>query len=308
MSVQFITIDQSSSGQRVDNFLFKKLKGVPKSRIYRALRKGEVRVNKKRVKPTSRLNIDDIVRLPPLSVASKQEITPPGDKLTQTILNSIIFEDDNCLVINKPSGMPVHAGSGFNAGLIELLRLIKADFSDLELVHRLDKATSGCLLIAKNRDFLTHCHDLLVSRAMCKQYLALVKGVWQGGVREVSLPLSKRSTAGADNVMVVDSDGKPSVTIFTPVQVFAKSSLVMAYPKTGRMHQIRVHSAAIGHNIARDDKYGDDEFNIYIKEMGLNRLFLHASKLSFDSSAGFKGLSVDAELPDILSILIDKLN
>ena len=308
MSVRYVAIAGDSVGQRIDNFLIKTLKGVPKSRLYRALRKGEVRVNKKRVRATYRLQLNDMVRIPPVTTTQPVSVSAPSDRFAQALLAAVLFENDDCLVINKPSGLAVHGGSGVSAGLIELLRLIKKDEPYLELVHRLDKSTSGCLLIAKNRGFLLHCHQMLLNFSVNKQYIALVNGAWHGGDREVSAPLLKFVQQGGEHSVVVDEQGKSSKTRFQPLQRFKDATLISAFPVTGRTHQIRVHAAYIGHEIAHDEKYGNKQFNRYIKTLGLKRLFLHASQLSLPGYRGGPELIVDAPLPEALLRLIDKLN
>lgn len=308
MSVRYVTVESDSIGQRIDNFLIKTLKGVPKSRIYRALRRGEVRVNKKRIKATYRLQLHDIVRIPPITMTQSMPIASPSDAFAQTLLNAILYEDAHCLVVDKPSGLAVHGGSGVNAGLIELLRLIKKEEPYLELVHRLDKSTSGCLLIAKDRGFLLHCHQMLLNYRVNKQYVALVNGVWSGDGREVNAPLLKCVQSGGEHLVVVDAQGKLSNTRFDPLQRFKDATLVSAFPVTGRTHQIRVHAAHIGHEIACDEKYGSKQFNRYIRTLGLKRLFLHASQLSIPGYRDVPDLTIEAPLPDALLRVMDQLN
>ena len=309
MAAQFITVDASSDNQRVDNFLFRHMKGVPKSRVYRALRQGEVRVNKKRVKAHTRLCLDDVVRIPPIGLAERAVIQKPSDQLAGLLMDSIVYQDSDCLVVDKPSGLPVHGGSGNQAGLIELFRLLTdPNDSYLELVHRLDKATSGCLVLAKNRSFLTHCHEVLAARKAQKTYQALVKGNWQGGEILVNAPLLRYQRTCGESAVRVDEAGKSSQTIFRPLQRFNDATLVEAIPVTGRTHQIRVHAAHIGHPIGQDDKYGDKFFNRNISKLGLSRLFLHAVSITFPLASSGETFGVCVPLPAALIAVLDRLN
>lgn len=309
MSVRFVTVDADSEGQRVDNFLFRLMKGVPKSRIYRALRHGEVRVNKKRVKAHTRLVLGDVVRIPPIATTDQLPLEPPSQALSDHLQEHVVVETTDYIVVNKPSGLPVHGGSGSRAGLIELLRLMRGDSGGyLELVHRLDKATSGCLLLAKNRTFLTRCHDLLNTRRSSKTYHALVMGRWEGGECRVEEPLLRYQRSSGESAVRVDAEGKPSITIFRPLQWFDHATLVEAIPVTGRMHQIRVHAAHIGRPIAQDDKYGDGSFNSYIKGLGLSRLFLHAISLVLPGKVDEVDFGVCVPLSSDLQQLLNHLN
>ncbi len=277
-----IMVDENFAEQRLDNFLFNKLKAVPKSRIYRMLRGGEVRVNKKRVKPSYKIQANDVVRVPPFWVdATPSHNKKPTVSLTKLLLDAIIFEDNRILVINKPIGVAAHGGSGISFGVIETLRAAKSDFENLELVHRLDRDTSGCLILAKKRSALRELHRLIVAGKILKKYILLVKGKWQDGEKVVDLPLLKNQLSSGERIVTVNREGKRSVTIFRPLKVGEMASLVEAELKTGRTHQIRVHAAAIGYPIAGDDKYGDKEFNNQMKKRGLKRLFLHAEKIGF---------------------------
>ena len=309
MKVRFVTVTESSHQQRIDNFLFKHLKGVPKSRVYRALRNGEVRVNKKRVKAHTRLRINDEVRIPPMAVAERVDLKPPSSELSQYLLDAVVFEDENCLVLDKPAGMAVHAGTSENAGIIELLRMTMCDLAPyLELVHRLDKPTSGCLLVAKSRQFLTLCQDLLVNRQVNKTYHALVKGRWSGGERTVDAALLRYQRQDGESAVKVDSSGKSAVTRFRPLERFSNATLVEAMPITGRTHQIRVHAAHIGHPIAMDEKYGCWQFNRQINQLGLKRLFLHAASLVFEDTIRERMFGVCIPLSKSLRILLQQLN
>lgn len=279
--VQFITIDDNHAGQRIDNFLVTFLKGVPKSRVYRILRKGEVRVNKKRIKPVYRLADGDIVRIPPIKMAEEKEL--PNAKLQKvaSLEQHIIYEDNYLIVMNKPSGIAVHGGSGLKFGLIEGLRALRPDSKFLELVHRLDRDTSGCILIAKRRSTLRALHEQLREKTVEKNYLALVKGQWDKVDKAVNAPLLKNTLQSGERIVRVNPEGKDSYTKFKIVQRFENCTLVQASPVTGRTHQIRVHTLHAGHPIAGDDKYGDSSFDKQMKACGLNRLFLHSASLRF---------------------------
>jgi len=305
--VQFITIDAEQDGQRIDNFLKTQLKGVPKSLIYRILRKGEVRVNKKRIKPEYKLCAGDEIRVPPVRVAEENAL--PSSKLSsvQALASQIIYEDDVIIVLNKPSGLAVHGGSGLSFGVIEGLRALRPESKFLELVHRLDRDTSGLLLVAKKRSALKHLHEQLRVKTMRKQYLALVRGQWQPHVKVVNAPLLKNILQSGERIVRVNSDGKPSETRFQIVQKVANATLVMASPITGRTHQIRVHTAHAGHPIACDDKYGERAFDEQVKLAGLNRLFLHAYRLTFTHPVTDKELTLEAPLGKELQAVLDRL-
>lgn len=297
---RFVEIDEDRAGQRIDNFLLASLKGVPKSRIYRILRKGEVRVNKGRIKPSYRLQAGDTVRIPPIRQAESEAPKAPGAQVLARIKASILVEEKGFLVMSKPSGIAVHGGSGLNYGVIEALRALWPDAPYLELVHRLDRETSGCLLIAKRRSILREMHRLLrtesrekgraenrgessesLTDGMDKRYLALLMGRWEGGERRVDMPLLKNTLRSGERVVTVNPEGKAALSLFRPVTRYADATLVEVSLLTGRTHQIRVHAAAIGHPIAGDQKYGNEAFNRDMKAQGLRRLFLHARTLAF---------------------------
>ena len=275
--VQFVAITAEHAGQRIDNFLRTFLKGVPKSMIYRILRKGEVRVNKKRIKPEYKLLDGDEIRVPPVRVSEKEvpEVSPKLDKVAE-LERAVIYEDDAILVLNKPSGTAVHGGSGLSFGVIEGLRALRPEARFLELVHRLDRDTSGVLLVAKKRSALRSLHEQLREKGMQKDYLALVKGQWPSHVKSVKAPLLKNILQSGERVVRVSSEGKPSETRFKVEERYQFASLVKASPITGRTHQIRVHTLHAGHCIAGDSKYGDEEFSCEIRDLGGKRLFLHA--------------------------------
>lgn len=306
--VQFITIDAEQDGQRIDNFLKTQLKGVPKSLIYRILRKGEVRVNKKRIKPEYKLCAGDEIRIPPVRVAEENAL--PSSKLSsvQALAHQILFEDDAIIVLNKPSGLAVHGGSGLSFGVIEGLRALRPESRFLELVHRLDRDTSGLLLVAKKRSALKHLHEQLRVKTMRKQYLALVRGQWQPHVKVVNAPLLKNILQSGERIVRVNSEGKPSETRFQIMQKFANATLVLASPITGRTHQIRVHTAHAGHPIACDDKYGERAFDEQVRTAGLTRLFLHAYRLTFTHPVTGKEMSVEAPLDKDLQAVLDRLD
>lgn len=304
--VQLIEVDADVAGQRLDNFLIKILKGVPKSRIYRIVRSGEVRVNKGRAKPGQKLELGDIVRLPPIKVAERQTVTL-GQQAGQRLLNSIVYEDDGLMVINKPEGMAVHGGSGLTSGLIETLRAALPDARFLELVHRLDRATSGCLLVAKKASVLRELHEQIRANKMGKFYLALVNGKWDKGRQLVNAPLLKLTAAGGERQVIVSAEGKRSVSHFSVVERLRGASLLEVKLETGRTHQIRVHTQSAGHPILGDDKYGDFEANRRFRDSGLKRLFLHAARLQFVSPTTGKKVSVEAPLPKELTAVLAAL-
>ncbi|WP_438863176.1 23S rRNA pseudouridine(955/2504/2580) synthase RluC [Neptunicella sp.] len=305
--VQFVTIDSEMVGQRIDNFLRTQLKGVPKSMLYRIVRKGEVRVNKKRIKPEYKLQIDDVVRIPPVRVAQENE--PPSTKLTKVaeLESQIIYEDDVLIVVNKPSGMAVHGGSGLSFGLIEALRALRPDQRFLELVHRLDRDTSGILLVAKKRSALKSLHEQLRDKTVDKRYQALVNGHWPENRFKVKAPLQKNVLQSGERMVSVHPDGKPSETRFRILQQFEQATLVEASPITGRTHQIRVHCQHAGHSIACDDKYGDKEFDQLMQQQGLKRLFLHAYRIAFVHPKEGTPVRFIAPLESSLQQALDKL-
>lgn len=307
--VCFVTVDEDYSGQRIDNFLITKLKGVPKSAIYRILRKGEVRVNKKRVKPVYKLQAGDTVRIPPIKVAEREEQPIPTnlDKVSK-LEDAILFEDKYLIVINKPAGMAVHGGSGLSFGLIEALRALRPNDRNLELVHRLDRDTSGCLLISKKRSVLKSLHEQLREKTMEKNYWALVAGQWDAKVRNVNEPLNKNTLQSGERVVRVDHErGKASHTRFRVLERFENCSLVQASPVTGRTHQIRVHTQCKGHPIACDDKYGDQAFDAQMRAQGLGRLFLHARELRFFHPQTETTLALEAPLDAALEHCLGRL-
>ena len=307
-SVKLVTIAADEAGQRIDNFLRNQLKGVPKSMIYRILRKGEVRVNKKRIKPEYKLQSGDEVRIPPVRIAERDE-APVSAKLDKVaaLNDCIIFEDDYLLVLNKPSGTAVHGGSGLSFGVIEGLRALRPEARFLELVHRLDRETSGVLLVAKKRSALRALHEQLRMKGMQKDYLALVRGQWQSHCKVVQAPLLKNILQSGERIVRVNAEGKPSETRFKVEERFENATLVKASPVTGRTHQIRVHTLHAGHPIAFDDRYGDREFDSELKGTGLDRLFLHAAALRFEHPNTGEIMRVEAPLDKKLRHCLDVL-
>ncbi|MCW3172412.1 23S rRNA pseudouridine(955/2504/2580) synthase RluC [Shewanella subflava] len=307
--VQLVTIDEDNVEQRIDNFLLTKLKGVPKSMIYRIVRKGEVRVNKKRIKPEYKLQIDDVVRIPPVRVAEKDYRTAPSANLSRVsqLEDRIIHEDKHLIVLNKPAGIAVHGGSGVDYGVIEGLRSLRPQQKFLELVHRLDKDTSGVLLVAKKRSALKHLHEQLRSKTMQKDYMALVRGDWQAKDKVIKAPLLKITLKSGERIVRVNAEGKESETRYKIIQRFDGATLVKASPVTGRTHQIRVHCQFAGHAIACDDKYSEQKFDDSMRAIGLDRLFLHAAELKFTHPETNTTMQVTAPLDDVLVNTLNRL-
>lgn len=301
-----IIITEDFASQRIDNFLLNKLKNIPKSRIYTMLRKGEVRVNKKRIRPNYRLQPNDEVRIPPFWCDALTPKKTPSAQAINLLKNNIIFENAGLLVINKPAGMAAHGGSGINFGVIETMRAARPELQNLELVHRLDRDTSGCLMLAKKRSMLRALHQLIREGKIVKRYLALVRGKWTLGTKQVTLPLLKNQLLSGERMVQVSADGKSTLTIFKPQKVFSQASLLAVTLHTGRTHQIRVHAATLGHPIAGDDKYGDKDFNATMRSLGLKRLFLHAEVLEFTLPDGTP-IRIKANLSSDLAKLLEKL-
>jgi len=305
--VQILEVGAHSEAQRIDNFLMSHLKGVPKSRIYRLIRKGEVRINKKRAKPDTKLHAGDLVRVPPIRVAQPNVIAPPGQGLIDLLANAVLFEDEQMIVINKPQGLAVHMGSGLQTGLIEALRWIKKeqgreeDF--LELAHRIDKDTTGCVVIAKNPLFLKHLQAEFKARRVQKRYQAIVHGQWPSDIGEVNAPLLKRDVHEGEKIVVVDEAGKTSSTQFTLIKSTFVASFIEASPLTGRTHQIRVHCQYVGHPIVGDRKYTTLQANSLSK---VKTLCLHAASIQFLLAGGRK-ISVQAPLAGHMRELLDSL-
>jgi len=305
--VRLLTAGDEDAGQRLDNFLFRTLKGVPKSHVYRLLRTGQVRVNKKRAKPDYRLEAGDELRLPPVRQEEKTAPGLPPRWQQEALKGAILYEDDRILVVNKPAGMAVHGGSGVSFGVIETLRVLRPESPGLELAHRLDRDTSGCLIVAKRRSAVRVLHAAFREGRVEKRYLALLAHPWKGGEQVVDLPLEKNLLQGGERMVKVSRQGKEAQSLFTPVRKFTDSALLQIRIYTGRTHQIRVHAAHIGHPVAGDEKYGDREANKRFKAAGLNRMFLHAAELAFDHPETGQRLELkallDAELEAVLKNL-----
>ena len=306
--VELVEISADLAGQRIDNFLLNRLKGAPRSLIYRIVRRGEVRVNKGRIRPEYRLKAGDTVRIPPVKLAPRSTPPRPGTQVLRQLEAAILYEDDRLLILNKPSGLAVHGGSGLSYGVIEGLRALRPQAPYLELVHRLDRETSGCLLIAKKRSALRRLHELLRSNRIDKRYLALLKGQWRGGSRQVTAPLLKNVLRSGERMVRVDPAGKAASSVFHPLAVSNTASLVEVKLETGRTHQVRVHAASLDQPIAGDDKYGDANFNRQLREAGLKRLFLHAQALRFQLTEGEPAIEVSAPLDEELKQVLHRLN
>ena len=301
-----MTVDEENDGRRIDNFLHSELPEVPRDRLHRLIRRGEVRVNGSRARSGRRLRTGEAVRIPPVDSFRERregEGAPPAQ--VRRIDGAVLYEDDRVLVLNKPSGCAVHGGSGVSFGVIELLRAARPASRYLELAHRLDRDTSGCLVIAKRRSTLRALHEALRGRTLDKRYVALVGGAWRGGRRRrVALPLERDHLSGGERMVRVSDAGRDSVTDVSAIAAGAGVTLVEAAPRTGRTHQIRVHCAALGHPVAGDGKYGDRALNVRLRSLGLRRLFLHASSIRL-SGPGLPGTIVRAALdPDLVELAI----
>ena len=293
--VQFVDIDEDMAGQRIDNFLRNQLKNIPKSMIYRIVRKGEVRVNKKRIKAEYKLKAGDLVRIPPVTIEEKVEENVPSTKLNKVseLEQCIIYEDDHMLILNKPSGTAVHGGSGLKFGAIEALRALRPEARFLELVHRIDRDTSGILLVAKKRSALRHLQAQFREKTVQKYYFALVMGEWKNRCKVVNAPLLKNEV---NSIVRVNPNGKASETRFKVLEKFKDATLIQASPITGRTHQIRVHTQYTGHPIAWDDRYGDRRFDAYTGKVGLDRLFLHAANIKFTHPGTEEKMDISAPM------------
>jgi 23S rRNA pseudouridine955/2504/2580 synthase len=298
-SVKFLEVGDESAGQRIDNFLLRHLKGVPKSHVYRILRSGEVRINKGRAAADRRLVLGDQVRIPPVRVSEKTEAPPvPGREFPD------IFEDEAMLVIDKPAGVAVHGGSGVDFGVIEQLRQARPEARFLELAHRLDRETSGLLIIGKKRAALTRLHDLFRDGSIDKRYFALVKGHWRDKLRNVKLPLLKYTGADGERRVRVSTEGKEAHSVVRLLQRYESASgtfsLLEVELRTGRTHQIRVHLSHLGHPILGDEKYGDFILNRDLQKTGLKRMFLHAASMRFNHPVSGEALMLQSPLPEEL--------
>lgn len=308
--VSFVRVDDDQAGQRLDNFLMARLKGVPKSKIYNIIRKGEVRVNKGRSQPDYKIAANDEIRIPPVRMAEKEPIAKPSNVMTKLLEQSIVFENEGLLIINKPPGLAVHGGSGVSLGLIETLRQMRPEARYLELIHRLDRDTSGCIMIAKKRSMLRHLQAALREKSASgirKVYQALVIGAWSKQVRHIDAPLLKSEVANDERIVRVHADGKPSLTEFNVLTRYGQCTLIEARPITGRTHQIRVHAQYAGHSLVGDEKYGNDEFNQSMRALGVKRLFLHAAELGFYLPDSKELTVVKAPLAADLAAVLQKL-
>ncbi|MCE1170892.1 MAG: RluA family pseudouridine synthase [Azovibrio sp.] len=299
-SVSHIRIDDAHHGQRIDNFLVRSCKGVPKSHIYRVLRSGEVRVNSRRVDQTYRLQEGDEVRIPPIRVAERpaEALVPVGKPF------EIVYEDEALLVLDKPAGLAVHGGSGVSFGVIEQLRRQRPEAKFLELVHRLDRETSGLLIVAKKRSALTVLHDMMREGKVRKRYLTLVAGRWMNPLQHIKQPLYKFLTEGGERRVCVSPEGKPAHSIVRLQQRWKECSLVEVELKTGRTHQIRVHLSHAGFPLYGDDKYGDFALNKQLEKAGLKRMFLHAARLGFQHPLTDRLIELEAPLPPELQAFV----
>jgi 23S rRNA pseudouridine955/2504/2580 synthase len=305
-AVRHFQITEEEAGQRLDNYVRKRLGEVPRSRVYRVIRKGEVRVNGKRAGPDTRLQLHDQIRIPPVRLVPRPEPGRPSAQLTERIRDGIIYEDDRLLVVDKPAGVAVHGGSGVSFGVIEALRSLRPD-EYFELAHRLDRDTSGCLIIARHAAVLRTLHALLREDGFEKRYLTLLKGHWQLGAKRIDAPLATHTRVGGERTVRVAAGGKASLSTFRPVQFFGRLATLMEVTlDTGRTHQIRVHAQHAGHPVAGDPKYGDAEFNATLRALGLTRMFLHASSVSFAWPQGGE-FSVNAPLPPELAEVLEAL-
>lgn len=297
--VTWYTVDEATVGQRIDNFLLTHLKGVPRPHVYRLIRKGEVRVNKKRIEQTYRLQLEDLVRIPPVVRDVSEVPVKLSTGLTERLQAAVLYEDAQLLIINKPAGMAVHGGSGVTTGVIEYLRVAHPEYKFLELVHRLDRDTSGCLMIAKSRAMLTELHALLRERKVKKIYQLLAVGTWPKNLHKVDAPLEKNQRRSGERVVRVTDEGQASVTTFNIVETLPGLTVVEAFPHTGRTHQIRVHAMVSGHPIIGDEKYGDRATNQTLaRRLGSKRLFLHALALKLTIPSSGQKIDVRAELDD----------
>jgi 23S rRNA pseudouridine955/2504/2580 synthase len=305
--VSQVEVGERGDGQRLDNFLGRILSDVPRSHLFRLIRKGEVRVNGKRAKPDTRLQASDIVRVPPVRVGAAAPPRRAPSGLVADLAAAVIHEDPRLLVIDKPAGVAVHGGSGVSFGVIEALRAARPD-ETLELVHRIDRETSGILLVARKPASLRALHALMRDGQVEKKYLALVKGKWELGKKRIDAPLRTDLRVGGERTVKAHASGKEAVSHFSPLQFFGKkASLVEVALETGRTHQIRVHAAHAGYPLAGDDKYGDAEFNEKMQALGLGRMFLHAHQVSFVWPDTGMEFSVSTPLPQNLKAVLDAL-
>ena len=305
--VSFLEVDTEHSGQRLDNFLIKHLKGVPKSRLYRLIRKGEIRINKRRARASCRVSDGDVLRIAPIRISENHQRSIVDPSRFTDFDNLIVYEDDSIIVLNKPSGVAVHGGSGISFGVIESLRALRPEEKYIELVHRLDRDTSGILLLAKKRSALVKMQNQLKERGMTKSYFALVKGVWPKEKTTISAPLVKNTLLSGERIVRVEKQGKESITHFKIIKRFENCTFLNINPATGRTHQIRVHCQYAGHPIAGDQKYGDKNFNTEMRSLGLRRLFLHADRIKFWHPSLGVLIDQNAESPRMLKKVLETI-
>ncbi len=306
-AVRHVEVGAGEAGQRVDNFLLRELKGVPRTRVYRLLRRGEVRVNGGRARPEQRLAEGDTVRIPPVRMAEPDAPGAAPARLTAQVRAAIVHEDERIVVIDKPAGLAVHGGSGLAFGVIEALRADRAG-QELELAHRLDRDTSGLLVVAKDRGSLRLLHALMREGRVDKTYLALLAGRWTLGNKTIDAPLATHTRQGGERTVTVHAGGKPSASSFRPVEALGReATLVEVEIHTGRTHQIRVHAAFAGHPVAGDPKYGDREFNLRMKSRALERMFLHAHAIGFTWPDTGRKCRFVAGMPAELRAVVDGL-
>ena len=305
--VHYRDVDADSVGQRLDNYLLGALAGVPRSHVYRLIRSGQVRVNSGRVRAGYRLREGDRVRIPPVYGRRSGSNEVPSNRV-RWLADRILYEDRSILVLDKPAGMPVHAGTGVDFGCIEALRSLSPELRSADLVHRLDRGTSGCLLVAKRHAALRQLHGLLRTGGMDKRYLALVRGRWPQGCSKIDVSLSKRRRGG-ESFVQVDPGGKRSLSRFRVVENFGnRATLVEVAIWTGRTHQIRVHAAHVGHPLAGDPRYGDPQFNDVLSAKGLRRVFLHSHALAFNWPASDEAFAISSPLSPELTAILDSLD
>ena len=301
LAVSYLEVTANAVGQRLDNYLLNQLKGAPKTLVYRIIRKGEVRINKKRAKAATRLNLGDSIRVPPIRLAEKASQTPVGQSLRELLLGeALLFENEEIMVFNKPAGLAVHGGSGVRIGLIEALRQVRPELTALELVHRLDKDTSGCILLAKSRQALNFLQDQLREKSMGKYYHAWVLGDWPSHLQEINAPIDRASSPSGERRMKVAEhlEGKASLTRFKIIKKQQGLTLIEAEPVTGRTHQIRIHATSAGFPLIGDPKYGKDTINEHFRRAGIPRMFLHARRLEFLDPVTQQRLSIEAPLEE----------
>lgn len=305
--VQWLEVGSQEAGQRLDNYLLKHLKGVPKTLIYRIIRKGEVRVNKGRSQASRKLDEGDVVRVPPVVLPKAGQVVEPPKNQVERIEQYILYEDKDLLVVNKPSGIAVHGGSGVSWGLVELIRCARPLAKRIELVHRLDRDTSGVIVLSKKISVLRDLHQQIRQNQVLKRYLALVVGVWPDDLTKVDLPLKKNTLRSGERMVEVNVEGKPSVSYFECLAHYDQASLLKVTLETGRTHQIRVHCQASGYPIVGDAKYGDEAFNQVMKAKGMGHLALHSYQMGFRHPVTGEWLEVEAPLFSEFKAVVERL-